>query len=351
MEGESGPLKALQLTTWYQPAPGGIELHVKRLTEELRKLGCEVTVMTLTPDAVNAVSFSHMTIPGVPLGFGIVPSPSLYRAALREDADVVHAQGYGWPMSWVGYVAKKVGHRPLVFTTHSSPYTPIYPVADLCRALPVRASDAVIVTTDQEAERVRRLGVRESRITVLPNGVDEPVPAPRTIEGPYILCIGRMEFRSKGQDILLKAFERGGFGQTLVYAGDGPDLVRLKGMTSGRRNIVVLGGVDEATKASLLSNADLVVMPSRVEPFGIVGLEAVSYGRRIVATKVGGLQHIMEPYAVLAEPSGADLERAMMASLSGEPVPPTKGFFERYSWKNIAARTLEIYERVSGNGR
>jgi glycosyltransferase involved in cell wall biosynthesis len=344
-------LKVLQLTTWYQPAPGGIELHVKRLAAELKKLGSEVTVMTLTPAAVDAVSFSHFTIPGVPLGFGIVPSPSLYRAVLEEEADVVHAQGYGWPMSWVGYVAKKLGHTALVFTTHSSPYTPIYPLFDLCRALPVRASDAVIVTTDQEAERVKRLGVEGSRITVLPNGVDRPSPAPRTMEGSYILCVGRMEFRSKGQDILLKAFERGGFRETLVYAGDGPDLGRLREMVSGRRDVVVLGGVDEARKASLLSNADLVVMPSRVEPFGIVGLEAVSYGRRLVATRVGGLQHIMEPYAVLAEPDVGDIERAMRASLGGEPVPPTADFFERYSWKNIAARTLEVYERVSGLGR
>lgn len=344
-------MKVLQLTTWYQPDLGGIELHVKRLTEELRKLGCEVTVMTLTKDAVNAVSFSHLTIPGIPLGFGIVPSPNFYRAVLREDADVVHAQGYGWPMSWVGYAAKKMSHRPLVFTTHSSPYTPVYPLNDLCRAVPVKASDAVIVTTDQEVDRVRRLGVREGRVTVLPNGVDRPVPVPRTIQGPYILCIGRMEFRSKGQDLLLKAFERGGFEQTLVYAGDGPDLGRLKERTSGSRNVAVLGAVDEARKASLLSNADLVVMPSRVEPFGIVGLEAVSYGRRIVATRVGGLQHIMEEYAILAEPDAAGLERAMRVSLSGEPLTPAKDFFERYSWKRIATRTLEIYETVSSLGR
>ncbi len=156
-----------------------------------------------------------------------------------------------------------------------------------------------------------------------------------------------MEFRSKGQDLLLKAFERGAFEQTLVYAGDGPDLGALKEMSAGKWNVVVLGAVDEAKKASLLSNADLVVMPSRVEPFGIVGLEAVSYGRRIVATKVGGLQHIMEPYAVLAEPDEADIARAMKASLSGEPIQPTMDFFERYSWKSIAARTLEIYRKIA----
>jgi glycogen(starch) synthase len=339
-------LKVLQLTTWYQPDVGGIELHVKRLSAELRKQGSEVTVMTLTPNSVDAVSFPYTTIPGVPLGFGIVPSRRLYRATLAEEADVVHVQGYGWPMSWVGYVAKKMGRRPLVFTTHSSPYTPIYPLYDLGRSLPVRASDAVVVMTDQEANRVARLGIHKNRITVLPNGVDQPKPAPRTISAPYILCIGRMEFRSKGQDLLLRAFEHGGFGQVLVYAGDGPDFDKLNKLASGKRNVVLLGGVDESTKASLLSNADLVVMPSRVEPFGIVGLEAVSYGRRIVATRVGGLQHIMERYAVLAEPNAGDIERAMKAALGGEPVPPTSEFFETYSWKVIAERTLEIYRKV-----
>jgi glycosyltransferase involved in cell wall biosynthesis len=40
----------------------------------------------------------------------------------------------------------------------------------------------------------------------------------------------------------------------------------------------------------------------------------------------------------------------MKASLKAEPIPPAEDFFERYSWRNIAARTLEIYERVTGNG-
>jgi len=341
-------MKVLQLTTWYSPKIGGVETHVKRLSEELRLLRWKVEVFTLTETREPySRSFPSFQIPGIPYGFGLFPHPKAFLEALRTDADVVHCHAYGWPLAWAAYLAKKWRDTPFVFTTHSDPYSRIFSLKDLTRAFPAESCDRAIALTQEEMAHLTRLGVHSSKIRVIPNGFDPPVPGPRPMDEPYVLCVGRVEFRHKGQDLLLDAFQKLRVPQSLVYLGDGPDLARLRARSRGLSKVRLLGHVDEVAKGAWMSNADLVVVPSRTEPFGIVALEAASLGRRLVATRVGGLQHIAGPFATMTNPDSTDIAKAMLLALSKDPPGITRDLAQDYSWERMAIRVLDVYQELT----
>jgi glycosyltransferase involved in cell wall biosynthesis len=104
----------------------------------------------------------------------------------------------------------------------------------------------------------------------------------------------------------------------------------------------VLGRVADPEKWAWLSNADLVVMPSRLEPYGLVAMEALALGRRLVVTRVGGLQHIAAPYAIIAEPNPVSLSEAMQTALRGDP-QFGRADFSAPSWEVVSQETLKVY--------
>jgi len=337
-------LKVIHLTPWYAPFIGGVELHVKAISEGLRRLGCDVRIFTFTKSRQRDTrSFPFLRIPAIHECFSILPLPTLLAELLRSDADIIHAHSYGYPMAWAASYVRKSRGTPFVFTPHSDPYSRIYPMFDAGRLLPVKICDMVIATTKFEEEHFKLMGINSAKIRIIPQGVEVQPSGPRPIDEPYILCLGRVIFHHKGQDILLRAYQRGGFSQKLVFAGDGPDLPKLRKMSAGNPNIIIVGSVRPPEKWAWLGNADLVVMPSRLEPYGHVALEAMAMRRRLVVTKVGGLQHIAAPYAVLAEPDPASLSESMHSALQNESRPAD---FSIASWQTIAQATFDLYNEV-----
>src|SRR5262249_42583718 len=82
----------------------------------------------------------------------------------------------------------------------------------------------------------------------------------------------------------------------LVIAGDGPERAKLQQQVIQLRlanSVEFVGSVPPATVAHLIAQATLVVVPSRVEGFGLVALEAALMARPVVATRVGGLPEVV----------------------------------------------------------
>ena len=336
--------KVIQLTPWSAPFIGGVELHVKAISEGLRRLGCDVQIFTFTKSSErDTKSFRFLRIPAIHECYSILPSPTLLAELLQSDADIIHAHSYGYPLAWAASYIRKTRGTPFVFTPHSDPYSRIYPIFDAGRLLPVKICDMVVATTRFEEEHFKVMGINSAKIRVIPHGLEVQPAGPRPIDDPYILCLGRVIFHHKGQDMLLRAYERGGFSQKLVFAGDGPDLPKLRMMSAGNPNIIILRNIRPPAKWAWLGNADLVVMPSRLEPYGHVALEAMAMRRRLVVTKVGGLQHIATPYAVLAEPNPAGLSESMHTALQNQNRP---AHFSFASWQAIAQATFDVYNEV-----
>jgi glycosyltransferase involved in cell wall biosynthesis len=151
-------------------------------------------------------------------------------------------------------------------------------------------------------EVVRLYGVPEEKCTVVPNGVI-PSEYQRTVDeaevrqdygvppgAPMIFYIGRLAHQ-KGPDLLLDAMPQvldEHPDACLLMVGSGPMLAVLRARARGLP-VRFLGEVPDDEYVSLLNTADLVVIPSRNEPFGLVLLEAWSASRAVVATDVGGL--------------------------------------------------------------
>ncbi len=264
---------------------------------------------------------------------------------MQSDTDIIHAHSYGYPMAWAAAFVKKTRGIPFVYTLHSDPYSRVYPLSDAGRLLPVKVSDMVIATTKFEKEHLIGMGIDSNKIRIIPQGLNVGAVGSRPIPEPYILCLGRVDFHHKGQDMLLRAYETGRFHHKLVFAGEGSDLPRLRRTVAGNPNILVLGSIRPPEKWAWLGNADLVVMPSRLEPYGHVALEAMALERRLVVTKVGGLQHIASPYAVLSEPNALSLSDAMRTALEGDHelrnVKPSTA-----SWQTIAEETFKVYNEA-----
>ncbi len=334
----------IQLTPWYAPFIGGVEHHVQALSEGLRRLGCDVRIFTFTKsNERDTKSFRFLRIPAVHECYSILPTPSLLGDLLRSNADIIHAHSYGYPMAWAASVIRKTQGKPFVYTPHSDPYSRIYPMLDAGRLLPVKICDMVIATTRFEEEHFKEMGINPAKIRVIPQGLEVQAAGPRPIHEPYILCLGRVLFHHKGQDMLLRAYQTGRFSHKLVFAGDGPDLPKLRNLSAGNPNIIILGPIRPSEKWAWLGNADLVVMPSRLEPYGHVAIEALAMHRRLVVTRVGGLQHIAAPYAVLAEPNPTSLKESMHFALQQHG---RLADFSYVSWKTIAQATFNVYLEV-----
>ena len=164
-----------------------------------------------------------------------------------------------------------------------------------------RHVDLFIPTTRRQDAFLRQNGIEEQRIALIPNfSPMAPVDDVRqSSPGPVrFLSYGRM-VEKKGFQDLLRAFAqvyRHGLDARLMLGGDGPERARIE--TLGRElgvadRIELPGWIEEVEK--YLAHADVFVLPSRLEPFGIVVLEAMSMGVPIVTTRTEGPEEVLGP--------------------------------------------------------
>lgn len=356
-------MKILQLTEHYLPFFGGVETAVHEICKRLVRDGFEVEVVcerekeTVKHEIMDGVKIHRV------LGFELIRlkynvgrvAPGMLLSAIKSDAGVVHAHSYGFFSTWVSMFTKK----PTVVTTHSDPTAKIYPLWDMFREVPIRLCDHVVATTEMEKQHLMRRGVKPENITVIPNGVTFPPPeAPNFNFSPMIFCLARLDIAHKGQDILLNAMPKvlSVIPEVrLVVAGSGDDLGRLKELARNLdigKNAEFKGSIDQITKNLYMKNCDVFCTSPRTEPFGIVYLEAMAYGRPIVTTKVGGVPEVVGDCAVLVPPDNPDLlaealieiltNRERAEELGGRGLERVK----RFDWDVIVEKYEQLYMKL-----
>lgn len=379
------------LFTWeaqYGLKVGGITPHITALSEGFAKRGHEVHVFTRRgswsdSDTIHGVH--HQRVPEDYAG-NIVEQMDRMCGAMADrffDAekrvgpfDLLHC--HDWHPVLAISAIKRRRSAPWVMTYHSTEWG---------RAGNRHPSDAIgheiarrewlggyearecIVTSRNLWSEVRSLyQVPEDKMHLIPNGTValkkavDPARVKRSLgldpSAPVVLFVGRMTYQ-KGPDLLLEAVPRvlaAHPGVRFVFAGAGD----LQGPCEARaRELGVahacrfLGYVDDATVRDLLNTCDLLCVPSRNEPFGIVALEAWSCGKPVVGTEavdlihnfVDGIRAYVQPESiawcirqVIDKP---DVMREM-----GE-----KGRVRverEYNWEAVLGRTLEVYRRALG---
>jgi glycogen synthase len=234
------------------------------------------------------------------------------------------------------------------------------------RRMAARARRVIVCSEFMGGHVAAALGVDEARIAVIPNGVDpaalrangDPAALRARHAAPaerLLLLAGRLVYEKGFQVALdaLRAVIRRVGGVRFVVAGDGPYRAYLEaharrlGLT---RRGAFLGWAGDDVLAALYRVADVCVVPSLYEPFGLVALEAMASGCPCVAADTGGLREVVPDGVGLRVPPrdpGA-LAAALTLVLSNPAVRlrlATAGaaHARRYDWAGVAARTAAVY--------
>jgi glycosyltransferase involved in cell wall biosynthesis len=248
---------------------------------------------------------------------------------------------------------------------------------------------AFVLNRDEEAAWAdARRGRHLERVVhgVAPSVVTAPARAvarasiPGLGDAPYALVVGRLD-APKGQDLALEAFLRvadprvhlvlarpavdASFAKRLRARADAANVVNvrngLNGMIGSIPRVHFAGGVAPAVARALMAEAELVLVPSRAEPFGIVLLEAWAEGTPAAFSAVGGLADLARDNdagwgAVDAPTVDAWSTRlaALLADADGRALERREGptrVARRYTWRALAERTADAYERAIASRR
>ena len=205
-----------------------------------------------------------------------------------------------------------------------------------------------------------------TKISVISNAVDTacftPDPSQRNSDFITIVIISRLVYR-KGVDLLAGVIPilcSSHPNVQFIVGGDGPKRIVLEEVIEHHQlqeRVTLLGSVKHDDVRDVLVKGDIFLNSSLTEAFCMAIVEAASCGLQVVSTNVGGIPEVLPSDLVwLAEPSVAGLVQALNTAiidkLCGSVVDPFechKRIGEYYQWKDIACRTLTVYE-VASNG-
>lgn len=318
------------------------------------------------PDRIRERPWFLALVPG----YVAAGSRAAARLARSGGFDVIHAF---WPIPQgvLGLAAKRASGLPLVSTFFGVELTWLerqFPfLAPLLRRI-VRGSDAVTAISSYTAERLARVAPG-ARTAVIPFGAAIEVPEriePRPpADRPELLFIGRLVER-KGVHVLLEALAllQPGERPVLRIVGDGPErepLQRRAGELGLGGDVRFDGFVSAEEKLERLATCSAFVLPAVVdakgdtEGLGVVLLEAMTYGKPVIASQAGGIVDIVREgrNGWLVPPGDAPaLAGAIRACLADPARAAAYGRQGRadveagFSWDAIAERLIELYRGV-----
>jgi glycosyltransferase involved in cell wall biosynthesis len=293
----------------------------------------------------------------------------------RLDGMVLHGT-YNPPMAALGRHLRKIG-MPYLFIPHD-PYVPELTRHHRWRKLaywhafekPLIEGARVVQVLDASHERyLRERGCRVP-VVAIPNGCEPEmlaeIPATARIPGAgedvRILYFGRMDRNHKGLDLLLEAFARAlrddpeASGKvTLVMTGnDWTDRgwLELAARRLGLAGRVEFTGRREEGAMKIVAEADLVVLPSRFDGFGLCVVEAMLAARPVLVSRRAGVaSHVAAAGAGwVVDPDVASISRGLCQALRCRDQWPAKGLagqrhvLEKLTWDQVARTTLRAYE-------
>jgi glycosyltransferase involved in cell wall biosynthesis len=240
----------------------------------------------------------------------------------------------------------------------------------------LRRLDRIIAVSEWvKGELAERARVSESRIVVIPNGVDHSAfyPRPQTGEEavliqpfsfrrPDMLCVSRIDHPIKNHIRLIDAFgifkERTKLPHRLVLAGaDSNNAGRVKAAAAAspwRNDIFFTGHFPLKSLPELYAGADFVIIPSMYEGFGMGVVEAMAAGIPVACARAASLPETAEHAALYFDPREIeDMADRMvtLATRSDIHAECRRLGLERaqaFSWDRCAERTLQIIQETSG---
>jgi teichuronic acid biosynthesis glycosyltransferase TuaC len=358
----------LQVSATVPWFPGAAWLRRFRLRpEDPAKIPFQENVFGLEVKHPRALYVPKLVFPS---GAGYTVSLFRHVAACRGKVDVILST-WAYPDGFAAVLLGRLLGIPTVVQVIGSDMDVIgkMPSARLQMRLAFPWAAGVIAVSSHLAEECLALGARREKTRVIVTGVDRTAFAPRdrlaaraALGQPdtakLVLFVGRLS-REKGAADTLAAFEK--LQQRLpearlVFVGEGPLLSSLQVCAaSSRGRIVVTGPCHESEVSRWLAACDLLTLPSYHEGTPNVILEALSSGRPVVATRVGGIPDLVsEPrYGELVEPGAVeDLANALAQALSRAwDADQVAACPSLYDWAENARRVIDVLNEAATRRR
>jgi len=390
---------------------GGMNVYVRELSREVGARGLTVDIFTRSQDPSRQRVrdlWDNVRVIHLPAGpeepyhkhsvFNHLPQ---FAAGLRE---FVAAEGISYDLVhshyWLsGWVAREIARERLLPTVHmfhtlgrmknavarseqeKEPSVRIRVEGELMQDM-----DRIVAATPlDKAQMVDLYGADSRKIEIIPLGVDldlfRPIPQEEAVgeigvDVPHqcrlILFVGRLD-PLKGLETLLKAMcklsERGavlsGKLCLAIVGGDADEdgarlsselecVDRLKRNLGIGDMVVFVGSRAQNMLPYYYSAAEVCVVPSRYESFGLVALEAMACGTPVIASRVGGLQHTVEDgvtgFLVPAGDPDALANKLKLILLGRELREQLAANARRraqaYTWQSVADQVIDLYEEL-----
>lgn len=382
---------------------GGQNVYVRQVGEALAKLGWHVDMFTRKASAEQHKIVQHspncrtIRITAGPEEF--VPRDNIFKYApefvqgmldFQQQMGIKYALVHTnyWISSWVGMELRKLQGCKQVHTYHSLGAVKYKSVSTIPLIAKTRleiekavleTAECIVATSPQEKEHMRSLVSSKGNIDIIPCGTDiyrfgkiGQKQAKQQLDispdTKVILYVGRFDQR-KGIETLVRAVAqsklRGNAQLKLIIGGgsrpgqsDGIERDRIESIVQelGISDLTVFPGrLGDDVLPTYYAAADVCVVPSHYEPFGLVAIEAMASGTPVVASDVGGLQYTVVPEqtGLLAPPKDqAAFTAAIDRILSdtdwrnqlGEAA--RKRVHEHFSWDGVATQLSTLYTNL-----
>ncbi len=372
-------MRVLHVGKFYPPVPGGMEVFLRDLMIAQRRQGSEsfavVHAGRSAPDAIEAKWLLQ-----APVWFNLVFAPIspafpllLARAIRQFEPDVLHlhlpntsafwalmipaARRLPWVVHW---------HSDVVPSRISPALRVAYPFYRPLEQAVLAQAATIIPTSYPYLDASEPLSTWRDKCRVVPLGVDiERLPeagpdSPQPWQGSVfrVLAVGRLTYY-KGFDTLIRAVA-GLPGIQLLIAGSGDEQAKMAALideTGAGDQVQLLGEISDADRNQLLASCCALCLPSRerTEAFGIVLMEAMRYGKPVIASSVhgSGMSWVVdaEKTGLLAPPDDVPAWRASIMRLAGDAHlcgrlgrEGKRQFFSRFAIENVATRIAHIYQ-------
>jgi D-inositol-3-phosphate glycosyltransferase len=380
---------------------GGQNVYVRKVGESLAKMGWQVDMFTRKTSPTDDTIVQHsphcrtIRLKAGPLEF--VPRDNLF-AHMQEFVDsflafeakdggnypLVHTNY--WMSGWAGLELKRKKNIELVHTYHSLgviKYQTVEcpPIGKLRKETErklLEQANCIVATSPQERDSLRELVSRRGCVEIIPCGTDIetfhllPKSQSKATLGfdtseRVVLYVGRFDPR-KGIETLVSSFAELVHGSSfeeplrLVLVGgaqeDGTDakekariedLVQRLGISE---QTTFAGQIGHDRLAQFYTAADVCVIPSHYEPFGLVAIESMACGTPVIASNVGGLKYTVVPgeTGLLVRPQDiSGFAIAIEEVLSGQHwstqarQQASNWVQQNFSWNGVAAQLSDLY--------
>jgi starch synthase len=373
-------MKVLMLTPSFPPIIGGTERLVQNLTLKLNQIGIHTDVMTFNMnekwnpvwrEEVKEDSFKVFRVPAfnifnkwrynpLEISTGAHVIPKLSFAKRLKEYDILHFHD---DVDLSFSIFSRFVKKPKIFQCHTLTATyPYYKSNYFPRKILNKVGNSYICVSGFAKELLLDLGVPESKIFILRNGVDVEKFKQRKaarIENS-VLFAGRI-IMEKGLHVLLDSLDYVDIPVHLRIAGPKQDCKYAEMLGSngkqerGIHKVEWLGPVNQDKIAELYQEASVYVNPALKDDFGIVNLEAAACETPIIASKAGGIVEFVkhDVNGILVPPNDPkELAKALTKLLKNKELREKYGkngrkmVEEHFSWESIARDAVKIYEKM-----